>query len=161
MDSASAVRLELIRKWAVKYSLDPALVAAVCEQESSWNQWAVRYEPLFFSHYIQPLVNTNVIHTMTEAIMRATSWGLGQIMGQVARELGFKGKYLSELCDPEIGLDFCCKKLKMCIDATSETLAALQTYNGGGNPNYGHEVLARVNHYQEGDVSDGNKDRAT
>jgi len=29
--------------------------------------------------------------------------GLGQIMGQTARELGFEGKYLPELCDPARG----------------------------------------------------------
>lgn len=34
------------------------------------------------------------------------SWGLMQVMGAVAREYGFKGTFLSELCDPHVGLKY-------------------------------------------------------
>src|SRR5207249_9515068 len=49
--SAPAQFVSLARKTALADSLDPALVCAVVEQESSWNPWAMRYEPLFFTKY--------------------------------------------------------------------------------------------------------------
>ncbi len=149
MDPVSEARLQLINKWAIKYTLDPALVCAVCEQESSWNQWAVRYEPAFFSHYIQPMLNNNTLHTMTEATMRATSFSYMQTMGQVAREMGFSGQFLTQLFDPEVGLDVGCKVLRHKLDAASSVEGGLQLYNGGSDPNYASEVLARVSKYKE------------
>jgi len=40
---------------AAAQSIEPALVCAVVEQESGWNPWAMRYEPLFFAKYVAPL----------------------------------------------------------------------------------------------------------
>src|SRR5438477_6143358 len=108
MDSVSAARLQLVSEYAVKHGLDPALVCSVCEQESAWNQWAVRYEQGFFDHYIKPLLDSGAVHLMTEAVTRATSFGYMQVMGQVAREMGFQGRFLTQLCDASIGLDIGC-----------------------------------------------------
>ena len=47
--------IDLARRIASEHGLDPALVCAVVEQESSWNPWAVRYEPGFLSRYVAPL----------------------------------------------------------------------------------------------------------
>ncbi len=149
MNETTASRLALIGKWAAKYSLDAALVAALIEQESSWNQWAVRYEPAFFIHYIQPMLNNDTIHTMTEATMRATSFSYMQTMGQVAREMGFSGQFLTQLFDPEVGLDIGCKVLRHKLDAASSVEGGLQLYNGGADPNYAKEVLARIDKYKE------------
>ena len=66
-------RKSLVGKWATKYSLDLPLVCALITHESSWSPWAVRYEPLFFAHYIQPLLNNGTVHTMTEATMKNMS----------------------------------------------------------------------------------------
>lgn len=70
---------------AARFSLDPALVCAVIEEESSWDTYAMRYEPFFRERYVRPLKLTS-----TEEIARSVSWGLMQVMGQVAREHGFK-----------------------------------------------------------------------
>ena len=141
-------RKALGKKYGTKYLIDPALVCAVVEHESSWNPWAMRYEPMFFDHYIQPLLNNNTIHTMTEAIGRATSYGLMQTMGQVAREFGFQGKFLCQLCDPEISLDFGCKKLVKCLDSSNGDIEkALLSYNGGGDPNYPNAVMQLMQKY--------------
>ena len=141
--------LDMVRTSAAKYGLDPALVAALVDQESNWNPWAVRYEPAFFDHYIRPLLTNGTIKTMTEATCRATSWGLCQVMGQVAREHGFAGRFLSELCDTDKGLDIGCQVLKLKLDAAGgDTHNGLSLYNGGGDPNYADEVLARVSKYQ-------------
>ena len=145
--SSPSQLLSLARKAAVAQSLDPALVCAVVEQESGWNPWAIRYEPLFFSKYVASLYTNNKI-SATEAYARGFSWGLMQVMGQVAREAGFDAMFLSALCDPEQGLAVGCKVLRTKLDAAAgDATRALLVWNGGGNANYAAQVLARRSHY--------------
>ncbi|HXJ04396.1 MAG TPA: lytic transglycosylase domain-containing protein [Candidatus Acidoferrum sp.] len=137
----------LARKAAAAQSLDPALVCAVIEQESSWNPWAMRYEPAFFAKYVAHLYTNNKV-TASEAYARGFSWGLMQIMGQVAREMGFDATFLSALCDPEQGLPIGCKLLRKKLDAMDgDTTRGLLAWNGGGNPAYPALVLARRAHF--------------
>jgi len=146
--STIEARKALAGKWAAKYGLDVALVCAVAHHESSWNPWAIRYEPSFYTRYIQPLVNNGTVHTMTEAQSRAISWGLMQVMGEVAREQGFTGPFLSQLADPDTGLDYGCRKLQKSVNAhPGDTRAALAAYNGGGDPQYPDLVLQWVGQY--------------
>jgi len=145
--SAPSQFLALARKAAAAHSLDPALVCAVAEQESGWNPWAMRYEPAFFSKYVAPLYTNNKI-SASEAYARGFSWGLMQVMGQVAREAGFDALFLSALCDPEHGLAVGCKVLRKKLDAANgDATRALLAWNGGGNANYAALVLARRAHY--------------
>jgi hypothetical protein len=128
--------ISLARAAAAAHSLDPALVCAVVEQESAWNPFAIRYEPGFLARYVAPLFTTGKI-SATEAYARSFSWGLMQVMGQVAREHGFgappssssvlgaphavfaRGNVshnsetasLAALCDPATGLDVGCRVL--------------------------------------------------
>jgi soluble lytic murein transglycosylase-like protein len=137
----------LARQAAAAQSLDAALVCAVVEQESGWNPWALRYEPAFFAKYVAPLY-TNYKVSASEAYARGLSWGLMQVMGQVARETGFDGPFLSSLCDPEQSLDIGCKVLRKKIDsAGGDCTRALQAWNGGGNAEYAAQVLARRSRY--------------
>ena len=137
----------LARKAAAAQSLDSALVCAIVEQESSWNTWAMRYEPAFFAKYVAHLYTNNKI-TASEAYARGFSWGLMQEMGQVAREMGFDGTFLSATCDPEQGLAIGCKLLRKKIDAMDgDTTRGLLAWNGGANPAYPAQVLARRPHY--------------
>ena len=137
----------LARKAAAAQSLDPALVCAVVEQESAWNPWAMRYEPLFFAKYVASLYTNNKI-SASEAYARGFSWGLMQVMGQVARETGFDALFLSALCDAEQGLAIGCKVLRKKFDAMAgDTTRALLAWNGGANPAYPAQVLARKPHY--------------
>jgi len=120
---------------------------AVAEQESGWNPRAMRSEPALFSKYVAPLYTTNKL-AATEAYSRGFSWGLMQVMGQVARETGFDALFLSALCDPEQGLAVGCKVLRKKSDAMAgDTTRALLTWNGGGNPAYAAQVLARRSRY--------------
>jgi soluble lytic murein transglycosylase-like protein len=138
-------RKALAQKYATKYLLDMALVAAVCEQESSWNPWEVRYEPAFYLRYIVPMG----LKDPTAATTRSMSFGLMQIMAQTAIELGFAGKWMTELCDPDAGMDFGCKKLRKCCDLhPGDVDAALLAYNGGGNSYYPAQVQARMKNYR-------------
>jgi len=139
--------LTLARKAAATQALDPALVCSVIEQESGWNPWALRYEPAFFNKYVASLYTNNKI-SASEAYARGFSWGLMQVMGQVARENGFEAPFLSALCDPEQGLVVGCKVLRKKLDAASgDATHALLAWNGGGNPNYAAQVLPRRAHY--------------
>ena len=133
----------LVKQTADRHQLYPELVCAIVEQESSWNSWAVRYEPAFRSRYVAPLGLPP-----TEEVSRATSWGLMQVMGQVAREAGFSGKFLSQLCDPPTGVEIGCVVLTHKIAAAEGNVAkALLLWNGGANPNYADEVLTRAAKY--------------
>jgi soluble lytic murein transglycosylase-like protein len=139
--------ITLARRAAAAQSLDPAWVCALVEQESAWNPWAMRYEPLFFAKYVATLYTNNKV-SASEAYARGFSWGLMQVMGQVAREAGFDPLFLSALCDPEQGLAIGCKVLRKKFDAmVGDTSRALLAWNGGGNPAYAAQVLARKAHY--------------
>jgi soluble lytic murein transglycosylase-like protein len=160
--------IALARATAEAHQLDAALVCAICEQESAWNPWAIRYEPAFFAHYIAPQLSAGKI-SVTEAQARAFSWGLMQVMGQVAREHNFGaapnpnspappqlhspdrtvGAPLAQLCDPASGLEVGCTVFAAKLSAAhGDATRALQLWNGGGNPNYAAEVLARVTNYR-------------
>ena len=134
----------LAKEIATTFTLDPALVCAIIEQESSWNPWAIRYEPAFYAHYVMPQRGL----TATEAYARAFSWGLMQIMGEVAREEGFHGD-LPSLCDPHTGIVAGCNHFKRKLDnAEGGIQQALLAWNGGSNQQYPEQVLARVSKYR-------------
>src|SRR5579872_2981226 len=109
-DTVPPETIALARRIASQHGLEPALVCAVIEQESAWNPWAVRYEPGFLSRYVAPLYTAGKL-SATEAYTRAMSWGLMQVMGQVARESGFGEPCLAELCDPVTGVEWGCRLL--------------------------------------------------
>ena len=145
--SAPTQLVTLAVKTALAHSFDPALVCALVEQESAWNPWAMRYEAAFFARYVASLYTNNKV-SATEAYARGFSWGLMQVMGQVARETGFDAPFLSELCDPAQGLAIGCKVLRKKFNsADGDTARALLAWNGGSNPSYAAQVLARRSHY--------------
>lgn len=151
--------IALAKQAAARHGLAPEIVCAVCEQESSWNPWAIRYEPAFRQRYVAPLGLPP-----TEEIARSTSWGLMQVMGETAREAGFSEKFLSALADPATGLEFGCivlagkfrrVALPVTEGAASGALApdelvrsGLELWNGGANPDYAAQTLARADKYR-------------
>ncbi len=65
-----------------------------------------------------------------------SSWGLMQIMGAVAREHGFKGPYLPELCDAVTNLRIGCEHLAALLKWSGGNVSqALAAYNGGKGGN--------------------------
>lgn len=137
---------QIARDAAEKYKLDAQLVCAVCEQESNWQQWAIRYENAFFAKYVAGKFTNNEIG-ITEAYARAFSWGLMQVMGQTARDFGYSGP-LPQLCDPATGIDVGCKVLahKLAVNQ-GKVHDALQAWNGGANTEYANQVIARMGRY--------------
>jgi len=147
---SDTVDLELIalaRRTAAAHGLQPFIVCAVIEQESGWNPWAVRFEPTFLSRYVAPLYTAGKL-SATETYTRSMSWGLMQVMGQLARENGFVAQSLTELCDPETCLELGCRILATRLKrARGNMEEALLAWNGGANPKYALEVLSRTKNY--------------
>jgi soluble lytic murein transglycosylase-like protein len=126
---------ELAKAVAAKHSLPPEAVLAVAEQESGFQPWSMRYESTFYAKYVAPKVIGGM--AITEGMARATSWGVMQIMGETARELGFAGSSLAELCDPAEGLEYGCRKLAQCYrQAAGLWKKAFEIYNGQGPAAY-------------------------
>lgn len=149
MNKEEIIQLATTMAWSA--NLLPPLVLAVVEQESKFNPWATRFEPKFYERYTKPMSLTD-----TEEYTRAISWGLMQVMGQTARESGFVGRYLSELCDPPVGLYFGCLYLRRCMQkAGGDTRRALLYYNGGGNLKYPDEVLEKMAYWKSKMEADG------
>lgn len=148
--------VQLAKEIARKHVLDPALICAIVEQESDWIPWAIRYEPAFQKRYVEPLGLAN----QTEIVARSMSWGLMQTMLQSVREIGYHG-HAAELCDPFTALEWGCQLFGRKLDAAKgDVHAALQLWNGGGNPAYGQQVLARVEKYWVDAQPDGMSDKA-
>ncbi len=125
--------------------MEPSIVCAIIEQESSWNTWAVRFEPEFERRYIHPSLP---MAPTTEELCLAVSWGLMQVMGKTAREHGFTGKFLNALCEPEIGISIGCAIFAEKLAKTKGVPErALLLWNGGANVDYPKEVMARIPHY--------------
>jgi len=148
-DNASALTdhtalISLARTAAAQHALDPALICAIVEQESAWDPHAIRYEPAFRTRYVAPLGLPP-----TEEVARSISWGLMQVMGQVAREHGFTAKSLAALCEPDTGLAMGCTVFAAKLHAGAGAVErALTLWNGGANTSYAAQVLARIAHYQ-------------
>jgi len=135
--------IQLARGVAGGHGLDAALVCAVCEQESDWNPWAIRYEPAFYGRYVQPMIANGTLHDATEGRARAFSWGLMQVMGQTAREAGYGG-HLAGLCDPATGMEVGCRVLaRKLAEAQGDVERGLLLWNGGADDLYPGQVLAR------------------
>ena len=102
----------LITQAAGKYGLPVWLVSAIVATESGGDPWAVRFEPRFRSAYVPQQCQTfGVCSHETERTLRACSFGLMQLMGQVAREYGYRAPFLTALCAPATGLEYGCRHL--------------------------------------------------
>lgn len=114
---------DTIQRIASAYDLPWALVEAIVMTESSGHADAYRYEP----HY-QYLVGSDL--SVTEQVGQQISWGLMQVMGAVAREVGFRG-WFPALCVPETGLLYGCKHIKRFYDRYKNWQDAISSYNQG------------------------------
>lgn len=111
--------------------VDPCLISAIISVESNGNTYATRYEPNYkYVLDIEIHANNNNITSTTELIHQKTSWGLMQVMGAVARELGFN-KNLSELSDPYKSVKYGVEHLVKFIDKYNTIEDAVSSYNAG------------------------------
>lgn len=141
---------------AGRRGLDPTLVAALVRVESAHNPYAWNPEPAY--RYLWDVKRQRPFRELTlperisevppkdfptlagdpdqEFWAQQASWGLMQVMGAVARELGFMGPYLPQLTDTSTNLAFGCLKLAQLLKtAEGDTERALAMYNGGPKGN--------------------------
>jgi len=153
MDNKPTIN-RLVKTIAQRHGINPALVRAIVSVESAGDTWASRFEP-GWRWYLNPKKWARFTRRSkaTEVVHQATSWGLMQIMGTVAREEGYTGS-LPALCIPERGLEYGCRKLRKLIkkhDTLSQALSAWNT----GRPNtkvgkkYAEKVIERMDGWIE------------
>lgn len=141
--------------YSKRYAVPQDLVVCMVIQESGGDPNATRPEPTFYRRYIErPLKQGKPLpgfmpkglsqaEYTRELNNRAISWGLLQVMGQVARELHYRGRYLETLKDPAINLDVGCRFLRRLQSRYgTDERAMLLRWNGGADPNYPDEVRA-------------------
>ncbi len=147
----TAYRAEIERA-AGLCGLDPDVVEAMVLQESRGHAWAWNPEPKY--RYFWDVRHGRPFRTVTPVEIankwppadfpsptaerdqewwgQQASWGLLQVMGAVARERGFNGLFLTELCDPKVGLLLGCKHYAALLRwASGDTWKAVAAYNAG------------------------------
>lgn len=130
---------DLIKIYAKNYRIETALLAAVVITESNGNPWACRFEPRFTHTYsLSELSQLVGCSYSTMEMMQKTSWGLMQVMGSVAYELGLaaereeNNKWPTSLLNPYRGLDYGCRHLRDKIDRYGAAPdVAYAAYNAG------------------------------
>ncbi len=108
------------------------LLAAIAKVESDFRPWAGRYETNYgwITSDTKRLAKENGITERTEIIWQKTSWGLCQIMGGTARDLGFEG-LLSELLDPDLNLKYAMKLIDQLFARGYKEDQVISAYNAG------------------------------
>lgn len=166
---------DIITDFAAANQIPPILLLAIRQQESGGSNWANRMEPEYGylwnvktgqPYRVRPEDKTRDrapidfpgprgVSASTEWISQQMSWGAFQIMGGVARSLGFTGSFLTQLCDLKTSLPLACKllmQLRVRFKGDWQSVAA--AYNGGPgavlapgqftNPEYPASVLAHI-----------------
>lgn len=133
---------ELITLAANKHNIPFENVAAIIWQESKGNPLAHRYEDEFYQRYLESKsreqllghVPAHIPTLATEKRDRAYSWGLMQVMGQTARENGFKEDNLPALLDIEKNLETGCAFIsKLVTKYNNNWDAVYKAYNGSSS----------------------------
>ena len=131
--------------------LDRRLVAAVVQVESDGNEYA--WNPEGHYRWFWNVYTKTPFRVLTDVERgskypptdfpclagdrdqewwgQSASWGLMQVMGAVARESGFKGKYFTSLCRSEVGVEYGCRHLSRLFLLHGNWPDAIAAYNGG------------------------------
>jgi soluble lytic murein transglycosylase-like protein len=143
---------ELIQSRALLHGLKPELVLAICKVESDFNPKAIRFEPHWtYQFSVSVLAHKCKCSYDTEKFLQACSFGVMQIMGTVARELGFD-EPLVNLLELEKGLEFGCLKLKKLSEQYDKLEDVISAYNQGsalksGDTYKNFEYVDKVMHF--------------
>ncbi len=122
---------QLISSIATFNGIDPDLAISFAHAESNFDEYAVRHEPNWrYFTSIEIYAARNRISQDTEKVLQACSFGLMQVMGTVARELGFKDNLLM-LTRPEIGVKYGCFKIQELMKKYSKVDDVIAAYNAG------------------------------
>ena len=156
---------ELVMEFADKHGIPANLLRAIVQTESAGNTWAMRYEPDYrwlwdvrndnpYKGDPELLPSPSFVSVKTELVGQRTSWGLMQVMGATARELGFRGRYLSRFVDPEFGLEYGCRYLRRLHERFGPGWEAVAAAYNAGSPRRREDgawinqaYIDRIRHY--------------
>lgn len=119
-----------IAEYAAAHGVDPAIVYGICKRESGLDYLSVRYEPGYRLLYKPESVKPSQCSLMTEEALQRMSFGIMQVMGAVARELGFIGWLTEFAINVDEQLKFGCIHLSRMIDMHGLS-AGISAYNAG------------------------------
>jgi len=125
--------LKVIEAEAKSSGISWKLLAAIAQQESGGRAHAIRFEPKW-KYFCTPEVyaKKNGVSLETERNSQMISWSYCQIMGGVARELGFDGP-MPKLCDATLNFHFAALKLASIFKKYPAMDDAISAYNQGSN----------------------------
>jgi len=122
---------KLAERVCPSYGVDPLWVMALVLQESGANRYQIRYEPTYkYLFHPETFAEILKISPATEIESQKISWGLGQIMGAVARSQGHQG-LMAELIDPETNLHQMCQLIRTLKKDAPDADGVFAMYNGG------------------------------
>lgn len=142
---------KLIESHPDRGSIPVACVLAFCMKESSFREYAIKYE----DHY-RWLFGDQSKMSVAEKLGQKHSWGLMQVMGGVAREYGCVTAF-TELWDPKVGLHYGLRHLRRLFAKHNNWPDTIAAYNAGSpvkidgkykNQDYVDKVLAYWNEYE-------------
>lgn len=139
---------KVITAKARKYNLDPCLMAAMIQVESAGARGATRYEAgwRYHTNVAKWAKLTRVTHE-TERRGQMVSWGLMQVMGTVARELGYDG-CLPLLCEEELGIEYGCMKFRQVLNRWDGEREAISAYNAGHPTDNNQGYVSKVTKFR-------------
>jgi hypothetical protein len=108
------------------------LACAMAERESAGITWVMRFESRW-TWFVEPQKYATKlgISYNTERTLQQFSYGTMQVMGAVARELGYEDYLVKLASDPAMGIQYGCRKLRQLLDKYSSEESAISAYNAG------------------------------
>lgn len=128
--------LQIIDRLGGECRIDPAMIRSIIQTETEWAN-TVRYEEDYrYISNVMTHARNNHITFKTETVLQRMSWGLMQVMGGTARDLGYEGHLLELATSQALGLEYGVRYLKSRyvkyapqLTGWSETVVA--AYNAG------------------------------
>jgi len=127
MEELKSLALEI----SLDYKIDYPLFYSIITVESGWNPKVMRYE-LSYRWTVRPpdFASALGITYDTEVQMQKFSYGLCQIMGGKARDLGYGG-FLADLLTPRINLELGAKIISQLSSKYGYEPDVISSYNQG------------------------------
>lgn len=116
----------------LELGVDETLALSIARIESSYNAYAIKFEPDFrYSLSIDVFAKQNILSYDTEKALQSMSIGPMQVMGLVIRELSYKGNLAEVIANPKLGIKYGLMKLKSLCNRYENEDHVISAYNAG------------------------------
>lgn len=123
--------IEIIKNYSEEFELPANIVYGICMQESNGQVLACRYEPQYKWLFNPAKVKPKLCSVATEEVFQKVSWGIGQVMGSVLRELGYTDWLPAILFDKSAQIMYSVKHLANLKKRFPEHHDYIAAYNAG------------------------------